>query len=453
MVVSPLEYRYGRNKVKSIFSEQNKLKYMLEVEKAVAIAEAEFSMIPREAAKEIAKVVDSGIVDIERVKEIESRIRHDAMAVVTALTEKCEVGGKYVHFGLTSNDVIDTSTALQLKDFYAILFDDLKNIQQSMMNHVKKYRDTPMLGRTHGQHASPITFGLKMAVYLAEINRHIERLLEAQKRILVGKVLGPVGTGASLGGDALEIQRRTMEILGLGVEEGSSQIVTRDRYVEYLSLLNGIVTSLEKFATEIRNLQRPEIDEVSEYFDRAKQVGSSSMPSKVNPIASENVVSIARLVRSFIIPEYEAAVTWHERDLTNSALERFTIPYSSVLTDHVLTKLTEVFNKLIVNADRMDYNLKSDQFILSESVVTKLTLSGVPRQDAHELVRKSSMEAYEQRIEFSQSLINNGILKLIDEESLEQSLNPMNFLGKSADICNEIVEMSLEIRKKLDGGN
>lgn len=453
MVLSPLEYRYGRDEVKSIYSEQSKLQYMLIVEKAVAIAEAEFSLIPKEAAEEISRVVDSGTVDIERVREIESEIHHDVMAVVRALTEKCDIGGKYVHFGLTSNDVIDTSTALQIKSFYAFLFQDLINIQQSMLSLVERYRDAPMLGRTHGQHASPITFGLKMAVYLSEINRHIERSIEAKKRILVGKTLGPVGTGASLGKDALKIQERAMNILGLGIEEGASQIVNRDRYVEYLSLLNGIATSLEKFGTEVRNLQRPEINEVSEYFDVSKQVGSSSMPSKINPISSENVVSLARLIRSMIIPEYEAAITWHERDLTNSALERFTIPYASVLTDHILTKMTEVFNRLLVNVKRMETNLRSDPFVLSESIVSSLTRSGMARQDAHELVRKASMDAYERGMDFKDSLISLGVLDFIERESLEQSLNPFNFLGKSAEICNHIIKRSLEIRKQIDGGN
>ncbi|MCL5782680.1 MAG: lyase family protein, partial [Candidatus Thermoplasmatota archaeon] len=278
MSISPIEYRYGRNVIKNIFSEESKLNYMLQVEKVLSQAQAEFNIIPEEAFVDISTIVDSNKVNVKRVREIEDEIKHDVMAIVKALSEQCGPGQKYVHFGVTSNDIIDTSTALQLRDFYHYLLEDMSELQESMEALVQKHKTTAMLGRTHGQHASPITFGLKMAVYLSEVNRHIERLLEAKWRILAGKIMGPVGTGASLGDAAIEIQDRVMELLGLKAEVASSQIVTRDRYVEFLSLLNGIVTSLEKFATEIRNLQRPELDEVSEFFDRTKDVGSSSMP-------------------------------------------------------------------------------------------------------------------------------------------------------------------------------
>lgn len=450
MGVSPLDYRYGRDEVKNIFSEEMKLDYMLQVERAIAQAESELGVIPAEGFEEIAKAVDSGGISLSRVREIESEIKHDTMAVVRALTERCSGGGAFVHFGVTSSDIVDTSTALQLRDFYRILVKDLLEMQATLSGLVREHRATPMLGRTHGQWGSPITFGLKIAVFLAEINRHISRLSEARSRILVGKILGPVGTGASIGDRALSVQARTMEILGLFPEDGATQIVNRDRYVEYLSIINGIATSLEKFGTEIRNLQRPEIGEVSEFFDSTKQVGSSAMPSKRNPISSENVCSLSRLVRSMIIPEYEAAVTWHERDLTNSALERFTIPYSSILIDYTIRRMESVFSNLYVNTERMLENLNRDQTIMSESVVSTLTRHGVPRQDAHELVRTASMRSYETGQDLQKSLIDLGAMKFMGEDVLRAALEPVNFLGVSGEICDSVLGASEKLRKESE---
>lgn len=449
MAVSPLEYRYGRDEVKRIFSEERRLEYMLQVERAIAQAESEFGLIPEEGFREIAKAVDSREISISRVKEIEAEIKHDTMAVVRSLTEKCENGGKYVHFGVTSNDIVDTSAALQLRDFYSILIRQLTSLQDTMAELVRKHKKSAMLGRTHGQWASPITFGLKISVFLSEVNRHVIRLLEARPRILVGKILGPVGTGASIGDMALEIQDRVMEILKIYPENSATQIVNRDRYVEYLSIINGIATSLEKFGTEVRNLQRPEIAEVSEFFDAEKQVGSSAMPSKRNPILSENVCSLSRFIRSMIIPEYEAAVTWHERDLTNSALERFTIPYSSILIDYSIGRMTTVFRNLFVNKERMLTNLKKDQTIMSESVVSALTRNGMARQEAHELVRKASMMSYEKNQTLEKSLIELEVMKFMDSATLASSLEPSNFLGVSEKICDSVLNSTEDLRKAI----
>ena len=444
MIVSPIDYRYGREEVKKIFCEEQRITYLLMIEEAAAQAEAEFNLIPKEAYESISYAVKSGKVRIERVKEIESETKHDMMALIRALGEVSGSGSSYVHFGLTSNDIIDTATALQLRDFYSILVDDLLELQDSLVNLAEKFSDSIMIGRTHGQHASPITFGLKMSVYLAEVNRHIERVRESRKRVIAGKIMGPVGTGASLGEAALEIQDRVMEILGIFPERASSQIVNRDRYVEYAGILAGIATSLEKFATEVRNLQRPEIGEVSEYFNRETQVGSSAMPSKVNPINSENVCSLARLVRSFAVPEMEGAVTWHERDLTNSALERFTIPYMSILTDYILKKMSNIFTTLVVNTDRMRENLQKDDYVMSENVVTVLTRNGYERLKAHELVRKASMHGYRDGISLKESLVRNGILKILSKEEFDYAMDPVHFTGRASEICRNIV---IESRK------
>ncbi|MEM0139389.1 MAG: adenylosuccinate lyase [Ferroplasma sp.] len=451
MIVSPLDYRYGRKEMKSIFSEETRLDIMLDVESALAQAEAYFHIIPENAYLDISRTVESGNVKLARVKEIEHEINHDVMAIIEALTEKCNEGKNYVHFGATSNDINDSATAVQLKRAINLIISDLVSLSNVIMKLVKENENTIMVGRTHGQHASPITLGLKFSVYLLEIGRHIERLQEAKKRIIAGKILGPVGTGAALGNKALQIQEKTCDILGITHEIAATQIVGRDRYIEYLSIINNIATSLEKFATEIRNLQRPEINELSEFFDEKNQVGSSSMPSKRNPIVSENIVSLSRLARSFIIPEYEAAVQWHERDLTNSALERFTLPYASILIDDVLNKSIEVFSHLYINRNAIMEKVNNDQFIMSESVTVSLTVNGVPRQEAHEFVRKASMQAYSKNISFKDSLIACGILKFINQKQFDDAMKPENFTGSAAEICQESIKYSDGLIKYVMG--
>ena len=451
MIVSPLDYRYGREDVKNIFSEETRLHIMLNVESAIAQAESYYGIIPEEAYMDIKRVVDNNEVKIRRVKEIESAINHDVMSIVEALTEKCTTGKNYVHFGVTSNDINDSASAVQIKRALSIITSDLVGLSKALINVIRKNEDTIMVGRTHGQHASPITLGLKFSVYLSEINRHLERIQEGKKRMIAGKILGPVGTGAALGMNALKIQEKTCEILGITHETASTQIVGRDRYIEYLSIINNISVSIEKFATEVRNLQRPEIYELSEYFDMDRQVGSSSMPSKRNPIVSENIVSLARLIRSFIIPEYEAGVQWHERDLTNSALERFTIPYVSILADDIITKMTGVISHLFINSEEMKKRAYGDQFIMSESVTTALTRNGMPRQDSHEFVREASMYAYENKITFRESLLHKGILNFISGKILDEAMEPKNFLGVSKEICENSIRNSENLEKYLAG--
>jgi adenylosuccinate lyase len=451
MIVSPLDYRYGREEVKNIFSEKTRLNIMLNVESAIAQAESYYGLIPEDAYIDIKRVVDGNEVTIDRVKEIESVINHDVMSIVEALTEKCKAGKNYVHFGVTSNDINDSASAIQMKRAINMIISDLMRLSRTLVPIIKENEETIMVGRTHGQHASPITLGLKFSVYLSEINRHLERIQDSRKRIIAGKILGPVGTGAALGKDALKIQEKTCDILGITHETASTQIVGRDRYIEYLSIINNMSVSLEKFATEVRNLQRPEIYELSEYFDSSNQVGSSSMPSKRNPIVSENIVSLARLTRSFIIPEYEAGVQWHERDLTNSALERFTIPYVSILADDIIVKMADVFSHLFINKEEMKKRAYGDQFIMSESVTTALTRNGVPRQDSHEFVRKSSMYAYDHKITLKEALVHNGILDFISGNTLDEAMDPKNFIGNSVEICENVIKNSENLAKYLAG--
>ncbi len=444
MIISPIDYRYGRDEVKSIFSEEARLSYMLKVEGAIAEAEGEIGIIPKKDGKNIKKHANIEFVDIRKVKEVEREIGHDVMAMVKVLAKASGESGKFVHLGATSNDINDTATALQLKDFYYFLEEDLLKLGKSLSALANRYKKTPMIGRTHGQHALPITFGLKISVYLNEIMRHIERVEESKKRVLVGKFMGAVGTGAALGEKTIEIQEIVMEKLGIGYEEGPTQLVDRDRYVEYVSLLSSIATSLEKFSTEVRNLQRPEIGEVQEPFDEDKQVGSSTMAQKVNPVISENISSLARIIRGFINPMHESSILWHERDLTNSASERFIIPYTSVLTDDILNKMSKVFNGLVVNEIRMLENLMNDELVLGEAYIMNLVKVGYGRQEAHEIVRKASMESRKTGMKLKD---------LIERQTGKElsAINPLDYIGNSITITEDILDRfkKLENRKKV----
>lgn len=449
MIVSPLDYRYGRDRAKEIFTESHRIKCMLEVEAASSLALADGGKIPREASDDIGRACRGNLVSVKRVKELEKETQHDIMALTRAISEQVTKGKPYVHFGLTSNDVNDTALSLQLKAFSKILAHDLQKVMVELEDRISKHSGSVMLGRTHGQHASPITFGLKMAVFLGEFTRHAERFLEIMPRVLVGKMLGPVGTGATIGKDALRIQEEFVSILGLQSEMNPSQVTGRDRLIEYMSLINNISVSTEKLATEIRNLQRPEISEVSEFFEVEKQVGSSSMPSKMNPIKSENITSLSRLIRSFIIPQYEGSIMWHERDLTNSALERFTIPYSSILIDYVLAKTAEVLNMMVVHEERMRENLKLSYLSMSEAVVLMLVNNGIPRLDAHEIVRKASISTVN-RADFVAAVVNHSSNDRISHYEVESSLDPAKFLGATTEICSRTIEISSYARKKLE---
>lgn len=442
MLTCPLDFRYGREDMKSIFSEEGRLQKFLEVEAALASAHATVGNIPKEDADSIANAVASKSVEIERVKEIEKEIRHDLMSVVIALAEQSGDSGRYVHLGATSYDTEDTAFALQFKDAIKILRDDLMGLRYALAELSDKHKNTVMLGRTHGQAAVPMTFGLKMAVYTLEVHRHLERLDEIEKRICVGKMSGATGTGAGLGPKALEIQKAVMENLGLGHEEASSQIVGRDRYAEFITYCANVAASLEKFATEVRNLQRTEIGEVAEAFDVEKFVGSSTMSQKKNPETSENICGLARIIRGFVHPTYENIPLWHERDLTNSSSERFILPHVCILTDDILVKMTDVFSNLVINEERMLENIRNTKGqVMSESVMMTLTNKGMDRQEAHEMIRKLAMEAQEKNVELREVLLGSmEMAKLLTTDDLDEALDPMNYIGSSVQIVENVLE-------------
>jgi len=443
MPVCPLDFRYGRQEMKAVWDEENRLQRLLDVEAALAQAQAKVGNIKQDHADIIRKTASTRYVKLEHVREIDQKINHEITAVIRALSEQAGESGKYVHVGATSNDILDTGSALQLKDALKIVEADLEVLKRTLAGRAKEHRDTIMVGRTHGQFALPITFGLKLANYALEVHRHQERLKEAGSRILVGKMSGAVGTGAGFGPKALEIQNLVMEQLGLGVEEGPTQIVARDRYVELMSILANIACSVERFATEVRNLQRGEIAEVSEFFDENVQVGSSTMAHKRNPVTAENVCGLARIVRGFMSPAYESAILWHERDLTNSSAERFFIPHSFILVDDIAVKITKLFETLVVNSAHMERNLsRAGSVIMAESVILALVSKGMGRQEAHELIRKCSMESQRACEEFKAYLMaDKKVVALLSEEEIDAALDPRAYLGTTGETVDRILEI------------
>ena len=441
-LLCPIDFRYGRPKMKAVFEEESRLQRLLDVEAALARAEAKASLIPADAAKGIAKHATTKDVTVDRVTEFEKETRHDIMAVVLALTEASgPEAGKFVHFGATSNDISDTATALQLRDAIAILDEDLATLARALADLAKKHKGTVMLGRTHGQAATPITFGLKMAVYTSEVDRQRERVVEMTKRVVVGKMSGAVGTGAAFGPKALEIQAAVMADLGVGVDEAATQVVGRDRYAEFIAVLANIASSLEKFATEIRNLQRNEIGEAAEAFEASKQVGSSTMAQKENPVNAENVVSLARVVRALVIPAYENVALWHERDLTNSAAERIVIPHACVLLDEMLARSVEIFRSLRVYPDRMKENLEATKGqVMSESVMIALTRKGVGRQEAHRLVRDVAMKARAKGQHLADALkADKRVTAHLSNREIDEAMRPDKYIGKSEEIVASVL--------------
>jgi adenylosuccinate lyase len=436
----PLDFRYGGPEIKAAFSEEGKLARLLEVEAALARAHARVGTVPDEAAEEIEAKATLDHVDPERVKEIEAEIKHDLMAVVEALSEACEGdAGSHVHLGATSYDIIDTANALMMREGLDLIEEELDRLEEALAELAREHRTTACPGRTHGQHAVPTTFGYKMATYLQEIHRHRERLQQAREEEVVGKMMGAVGTGAGFGEDAFAIEEAVGDILDLEMEIAPTQIVARDRYNELFAQLVNIVTSLEKFATEIRNLQRNEIGEAAEGFEEDSQVGSSTMAQKKNPISSEKVCGLARTARAFLDPAYANAVQWHERDLANSSSERFILPHLFTLTHEALSVSATVFRDLQVDPERMKDNLELTPTITAERVVVQLAERGVPRQRAHEVVRQASLDA-EDRASFRQALLAfDEVDKVVDADQLDAWLDPTNYLGMAPQLVDRVL--------------
>ncbi|MCX2818775.1 adenylosuccinate lyase [Haladaptatus sp. F3-133] len=442
MAVHPIDYRYGTDEMRQVWSEENKLRRMLDVEVALARAEEATGDVPEGVADEIADA--SNDVTLERVKEIEAEIHHDVMAVVRAVEENCDDAtgaGEYIHLGATSNDIIDTADGLRLRESCDILEEGLDELLDALVEKADEHKRTVCAGRTHGQVGVPTTWGHRFAVWASEVDRHLNRLDGVRERVEVGQMSGAVGTQASFGDDAREISRRTMDELNLTEEEISTQVIARDRHAEYVSWLANVVTTLDKICTNVRNMQRTEVAEVEEGFGD-EQVGSSTMPHKRNPVKSENVCGLARVVRGFTETQMQNNVLWEERDLTNSSAERVVFAETSVLTDHCVKRTTNVVEDLGFHDDEIRENLEAlDGVNMAEAVMMELARRGYGRQKGHEAVRRAAMRAHDEGLTMKESLMRDDEINgWIDEDELETLLDPDGYTGTSVERVEEVVE-------------
>ncbi|QLC49336.1 adenylosuccinate lyase [Methanolobus zinderi] len=440
MAIHPIEYRYGTEEMKFVWSEANRLEKIMTVEAALAKAEADIGLIPKEAADIIEASI--GTVELERVNEIENEIHHDMMAVVLAISEKCEEdAGKWVHFGATSNDMLDTATGLQLKEAVKIIEDRMQKLLDVLLVQADEHKHLVCAGRTHGQIGVPTTYGLRFAIWASEVARHIERLEQLKPRLLVGQMSGAVGTQAAFGKDGIEVQKRVMEYLEIGSVDVSNQIIQRDRHAEFVMWMANTVTTLDKIAVEIRSLQRSEIAEVEESF-RKKQVGSSTMPHKRNPIKSEQICGLARIVRAMVEPELLNNTLWDERDLTNSSCERIVFPEACVLTDHIIKLGIGVIENLRFYPENIRRNLDLLRGLnMGEAVMIELAKRGVGRQEAHELVRSSAMEAHESGKHFKEVLMANpDVANYLSEDDIVNLVDPDRYIGTAVEQVEMLVK-------------
>jgi adenylosuccinate lyase len=447
---SPIDTgRYGTAEMRRIFEEEARVQRLLDVEAALAWAHAKVGDIPRKDAEKIEAMASTKYVKLSRIKEIEHDIKHDITSLVRALAEVCGPSGAYVHLGVTSYDIVDTANALQLKDASELIEKKLDELERILIEKSLQYKNTLMMGRTHGQHALPITLGFKFAVWMREISRSIQRLRQCRERVLVGKISGAVGTQAGLGAHAIEIQELVLQRLGLKPAEISTQIVQRDRHAELVCLLAIIASSLDNFATEIRELQRPEIGELAEPFEAEKQVGSSTMSQKRNPELCERVCGLARIVRGLVIPALENVVTWHERDLTQSSAERFIFSETCILVDYMLFLMNNIVANLRVNEEQMLKNVKLTQGrAMSEAVMIALTKKGISRQEAHELLRKLTIKSETERRDFKEILLADKIVsRKLTEKETDFALNPKNYLGTTERQIDNVVKKTIKERK------
>lgn len=430
MPVHPIESRYGSDEMRSVFEEETRFQRMLDVEGALGKALAAEEMIPKTHGQKIARKAKIKHVPVERIRELEEETGHETMALVLALAEVSGTASRSVHFGATSNDILDTGMALQFRDALEILEGRIRNLLDVMIKQAKENVDTIMVGRTHGQHAVPTTLGMKFAIWASEMGRHLERLKQVRSRVLVGQMSGAVGTGAAWGENASKIQERVMEELGLEPVEISSQIIQRDRFAELASFLGLLGGTLAKVALEIRNLQRTEISEVAEPFGE-EQVGSSTMPHKRNPIKSERVCGLARILRANVQAALENIVIEHERDLTNSSCERVLLPECFLIIDQMFLDEQGVLEDLRIRAKRMERNLELTQGLnMAEVVMIELTKRGMDRQKAHKALRECSSYALREGVSLSSALQQNGeILEQISKKEIRDLLNPEKYLG------------------------
>ncbi len=407
--------RYTLPEMGAVWTEENRFQKWLDVEIAVCEVHAEMGTIPREAVDVIRKKAS---FTVERIKEIERTTRHDVIAFTTALAENIGPESRFVHYGLTSSDVVDTANALLMRDAAALIISDLERLAPVFRRRAMEHKQTRMIGRTHGVHAEPTTFGMVMALYYADNERNLERMHRAKELISYGKISGAVGTFAHLDP---EVEERVCQKLGLRPAPISTQVIQRDRYAEFLSALAIIAASMEKIALEVRHLQRTEVREAQEPFS-AGQKGSSAMPHKRNPVTSEQICGLARVARANAHAGFENIALWHERDISHSSVERVILPDTCILTDYLLHKTEWLIGGLIVNADRMRANLEGlGGVAASGQLLLKLTERGVTREDAYALVQPLAMRVWDEGANFQELVFeDNQITEKLTRSELEE---------------------------------
>ncbi|MBW1900366.1 MAG: adenylosuccinate lyase [Deltaproteobacteria bacterium] len=407
--------RYTRPEMGLIWELENRYAKWLDVELAACESMAEEGLIPMEALKTIKKKAG---FSVKRILEIEEETKHDVIAFLTNIEEHVGPDSRYVHLGLTSSDILDTSFALLLKEAMDMIIRDVKNFLAVIKRRAFEHKHTVMIGRSHGIHAEPITFGLKLAVWYSEMTRNLKRLEEAQDVISYGKLSGAVGTFANI---SPKIEAGTMKKLGLRPAQISTQIIQRDRHAQYFTSLAILAGTLEKIAVEIRHLQRTEVLEAEEAFSKG-QKGSSAMPHKKNPVGSENISGLARLVRSNCLAAMENMPLWHERDISHSSVERVIGPDSTILTDYMLHRMTGIIDRLVVHSDRMIENLnKMKGLTFSQQILMKLATKGLERQEAYVMVQRNAMKVWEEGLDFKGLILaDQEIGKHLNKNEIEE---------------------------------
>ncbi|MEJ5338316.1 MAG: adenylosuccinate lyase [Aquificaceae bacterium] len=418
--------RYTRKEMGQIWSELNKFRLWLKVEIAVCRAWHRLGRIPAEALEEIERktFVDQKV--LQRIAEYERKYRHDVLAFVSAIGEQIPEHSHHFHMGLTSSDVVDTALALQLREALELIIRGLEAVIEKLKELAIKHRDTLMMGRTHGVHAEPMTLGLKFLSWYEELRRNRERLLQALENISYGKLSGAVGTYSNLDP---EVERLALEELGLKVEPVSTQIVPRDRHAQVMYALASTACALERFATEIRHLQRTEVLELMEPFEEGQR-GSSAMPHKKNPIHAERLCGLARIIRANLMVALENIPLWHERDISHSSTERIILPDSTIALDYMLNLFLEMLQGLVVNQERMLKNMElSHGLYASSKVLVKLMEKGVPRDRAYQMVQRCAMRSWEEGMAFERALIeDNEVKAYLSQEEIRDSIEPRAFL-------------------------
>jgi adenylosuccinate lyase len=410
--------RYTRPEMGAIWSEQRRFETWLEVELAATDALAAAGVVPPDDAKALR---ERASFDVARINEIEETTQHDVIAFTTAVAERAGAPARWLHFGLTSSDVIDTAQALQIRQACNLILADLDGLAKAVRDRAMEHRRTPMIGRTHGVHAEPMTFGMKLALWYAEIGRDRVRVERAREVMSVGKISGAVGMFAHLDPD---VETAVCKRLGLTPASVSSQVIQRDRHAELMTALAITAASLEKFALEIRGLQKTEIGEVEEPFGRG-QKGSSAMPHKRNPIGSEQIVGLARLIRANAGAALENVALWHERDISHSSVERVILPDSFIALDHMLRRFTKIVAGMVVHPDRMLENLgRSRGVVFSGTVLLELAKRGVSREDAYLWVQRNAMRSYEERRDFKELLLQDpDVMRVVTPDVINASFD------------------------------